>query len=477
MKLSPLSVLSEEEIREIHESSLSILERCGVRILHPETLEFLKSKGFKTDQETNIAYLPRAAVEDAVAKIPERFEIFDRSGRYLYSIGDHESKIAAGHNAVNWVDSQTGETRPSTVADVELFARLCQELECIDMIGIPVMPQDVVKPQASLLYGVKAVIENSEKPVFFSTDNARINSAVIELLEAAFKGDLQNQTYGITQLSSTSPLYWESGVLQAIDETIEAGVPIALLPEPIAGISAPYTLAGLLTMHNSEILSGLTIIQTRRPGTKVIYGASWTTSDMLNGAALVGSTETSLCRIAGTQLAQYYNTPSHTTAPNSDNHAHDEQNAWEKSFSMFCAVAAATDLIVNCGMFATGMTCSNEQLLMDEAIAAYSRRIANGIDVRNETIAKELIIQRGPQGETYLTADHTLQWLRAGEYVRPRLTVTGPFASWRNEGGKDTYQLARDQVASLGNKAVRELEGQRRARLEEIITEFKTESC
>jgi ribosomal protein S17 len=31
--------------------------------------------------------------------------------------------------------------------------------------------------------------------------------------------------------------------------------------------------------------------------------------------------------VAAAQLARFYKTPSHTTAPNSDNHAHDEQNA------------------------------------------------------------------------------------------------------------------------------------------------------
>lgn len=472
MKLSRLAVLSEEEVRLIHESSLSILEECGVKILNPKTLDFLAGKGCRVDRAHSIAYLPRSCVEDAIEKVPDRFAVFDRRGQYCYTLGEGESKFAAGHNAVNWLDSNTGETRASTTSDVELFARLCQQLECIDMIGIPVMPQNVAKPEASLLYGVKAVIENSEKPIFFSTDNSRINGAIIELLKAGFNGDLREQTYGIAQLSSTSPLYWESGVLQAITDMIDTGVPIAILPEPIAGISAPYTLAGLLTMHNTEWLSGLTIIQLLEPGTKVMYAASWTTSNMLNGAALVGSTESSICRIAGTQLARFYATPSHTTAPNSDNHAHDEQNAWEKTLSVFCSVAAATDLIVNCGMFATGMTCSNEQLLMDEAMCAFSRRIASGIDVRAETIAEQLIKDRGPQGETYLTADHTLRWLRSREYLRPRLTVTGPFAAWQSAGAKDTYQLARDQVQSMSGEALTGLEQQRKVRLDEIIADL-----
>jgi trimethylamine---corrinoid protein Co-methyltransferase len=472
MKLSTMQILSDSEIRSIHAATLDVLEHCGVRILSPRMLALLKEKGIRTDSEKRLAWFSPQQVMDSLGSIPPRFEVFDREGRPAFGLGDGVPRIAAGHNAVNWVDTETGMTRPSTIADVELFARICQSLENIDMIGIPVMPQDGPDPRATLLYGVRAVIENSSKPLFFSTDNARVNRAVIELCRAAFKGRLKDQVYGITQLSPTSPLYWEGGVCDAIIDTLDTGVPIAILPEPIAGVSAPYTLAGLLTMHNTECVSGMAMIQLLAPGTKVMYASSWTASNMATGAALVGSTETSLCRIAGAQLARFYKVPSHTTAPNSDNHAHDEQNAWEKTLSTMCAVGAGNDLIVNCGMFATGLTCSNEQLLMDEEISAYSRRIAEGIDVTPETIALELIKERGPQGETYLTADHTLDRLRSREYAVPRLAVSGLLALWTAKGSKDTYALARDAVRTFASMPAPVFETGRKAAMQEIISHF-----
>jgi trimethylamine--corrinoid protein Co-methyltransferase len=469
MRLRYLEVLSPSEIRKIHEASLEILAGCGVKILNPAMLEFLKGRGLRTDPDKRLAFFSRPSLEDALARIPRTFEVFDREGEPAFALGEGVSRIAAGHNAVNWVDSETGQTRFSRVADVERFARLCQRLEDIDLIGIPVMPQDVPNPAHSLLYGVRAVIENSRKPVYFSTDNARVNNAAIQMLRAAFAGRLEEQVYGIAQFSPTSPLYWEQGVLEAIMDMAGTNVPIAVLPEPIAGVSAPYTLAGLLTMNNAECLSGLAMIQLLAPGTPVLYANSWTATDMQNGAALVGSTETSICRIAGAQLARFYKCPSHTTAPNSDNHAHDEQNAWEKTLSTFCSVAAGNDLVVNCGMFATGLTCSHEQLLMDEAISAFSRRISRGISVNRETIASELIRERGPQGETYLTADHTLRWLRSEEYVRPRLSVNGPFGVWQAAGARDTYALARQEAQRLAAAPAEPFDPGRRARLQEII--------
>ena len=359
MNLSTLEVLSEKEIRDIHKASIDILTKCGVKVLNNDILSKLKEMGLIIDQEKQIVVFTKNVIEDAISKIVPRFEVYNRDKKYAYIIGDGNSKIAAGHNAIFWVDDKKNERRSATIKDIELFSRICDNLEYIDMIGIPAMPQDIKYPWASLVYGVKAVIENSNKPIYYSTDSSKVNKIIIELIQQAFKGDIQNQIYGIAQFSPTSPLYWEDDVLNAMIDSVIAGIPVAILPEPNAGISAPYTLAGLLTLNNAEWLSGLAILHLIKPGSKIMYANSWTTTDMRNGAALVGSTETSICRIAGAQIARFYNAPSHTTAPNSDNHAHDEQNAWEKTFSMFSAVAAKNDLIVNCGMFATGLTSTD----------------------------------------------------------------------------------------------------------------------
>jgi trimethylamine--corrinoid protein Co-methyltransferase len=472
MKLALMEVLSKDEIAAIHEASLDILSNTGVKVLHSGMLALLKERGLPVDTPSQCVRFPKSVIEDALASIPPQFEMYDRDGHSAFMLGDGTPRVAAGHNAVFWVDSNTGITRPSTVADVEQFAHLCEVLPGIDMIGIPVMPQDVSDPGSTLLHGVRACIANSRKPIFFSTDSARVNGAVMDMLAAVFPGNLAEQPCGISQLSPTSPLFWEGSVIDALMDTVRRGTPLAILPEPNAGVSAPYTLAGLLTVNNAECLSGLVMTQLLRPGAKVMYANSWTTTDMRTGYALVGSVETSLCRIAGAQLARFYGVPSHTTAPNSDNHAHDEQNAWEKTISALAAVAAGNDLIVNCGMFATGMTCSHEQLLMDEEISNMVRRMSRGIEVSTDTVARDLIAEIGLGSPDYLTAEHTLEHLRSREYFTPRLAVRGPRALWEAAGARDSYQLARAQVRDLAAAPGAPLEEKRRDALEEILSGF-----
>lgn len=472
MKLAALQVLSDTEITQIHEATLDILAQCGVKVLNARMLDFLSGKGLRVNVETQVVRLTRAAVEDAISRVPARFDVFDREGQLAFTLGDGTPRVAAGHNAVFWVDGEAGQTRASTIADVELFAVICDQLEHIDMVGVPVMPQDVPNPRATLLYGVRACIENSSKPVYFSTDKPDVNRACIDMLRAAFKGNLASQAYGISQLSPTSPLFWEGTVCEAVEDTVKLGVPLAVLPEPNAGVSAPLTLAGLLTVNNAECLSGIVMSQLIRPAAKVLYASSWTTTDMRTGSALVGSVETSVCRIAGTQLARFYGIPCHTTAPNSDNHAHDEQNSWEKTLSQFTSIASGTDLVVNCGMFATGMTCSHEQLIMDEEISALCRRLSAGVEVNEDTIARDLITQIGPQSSDYMTADHTFRYLHSAEYHVPRIAVRGPRASWEAAGAKDTYELAKELARQYARRPHRFIDSERRARLGEIVAGF-----
>lgn len=464
-----MTVLSELEIREIHAATIDILANCGVKILCPQMLDLLKSKGLPVDPVNRTVQFPQSVLEDTIGCIPTQIEVSDREGQPAFVLGDGTPRIAAGHNAVFWLDSDSGQTRYSCVEDVERFARLCDQLPQIDILGVPVMPQDGAHPKASLLYAVAACAENSRKPIFFSTDNEKVNRGCIELLRTVFAGNLDEQVYGISQLSPTSPLFWEENVCQAILDTLETAVPLAILPEPNAGVSAPYTLAGLLTMNNAECLSGLAMIQLLKPGHPLLYANSWTTTDMRTGAALVGSIETTICRIAAAQLARFYHVPSHTTAPNSDNHAHDEQNAWEKTFSLMASVGAGHDLIVNCGMFATGMTCSDEQLLMDSEIAGMCHRLVEGIEVTPDSIAAGLIKQVGPQGETYLTQEHTLERLRSDEFFIPDLAVRGPLASWQATGSRDTTALARKHAKSLAKNRPASLDRLRTERLAEYL--------
>ena len=104
--------------------------------------------------------------------------------------------------------------------------------------------------------------------------------------------------------------------------------------------------------------------------------------------------------------------------------------------------------------------------------AVEQRRVGAGC-VNPDTIAVDLIREIGPHGSGYLTADHTLQWLRSDEYLIPRIAVRGPRATWEAAGAPDSYALARQQVAAFRSVPGAPLDGQRTKALHEFVSRFQ----
>jgi trimethylamine--corrinoid protein Co-methyltransferase len=172
--------------------------------------------------------------------------------------------------------------------------------------------------------------------------------------------------------------------------------------------------------------------------------------------AIIGSPETSMLRVAGCQMARYYNMPSHTTAPNSDSNAHDEQNSWEKTISNMCAICGGNDLIVNSGMFATGLTISLEQLVLDDEINGIIRRLHRGFEVNPETIGVHVINSVGPKG-SFLMEEHTMEFLMSGEFREVKVSNTMNYDEWLASGALKVEQNASKIVKGYlkeGNRKV-----------------------
>lgn len=446
MKLTDFTVLSDADINLIHEASLDVLGNAGIMVYSRKALELLEKNGADVDYEKKIAKIHPALIEKALKSVPQKFELYNRDFTKAITIGDGIPKCGSGHNAIYFITADSVERKAAQIKDVENFAIISDYLEDIDIVGVPLMPQDVEVPLTSLLYAVKALYENTTKPIFFSTESSEVNASLIEMMKAvAGKSDISECPNAISQLSPTSPLFWEEGAVDALIHVAEEGVPLNILPEPMSGVSAPYSVAGLLTIHNIEVLSGLVISQLIRPGTPVIYGSSWTTYDMKYTTAIIGSPETSMLRIAGRQMAKFYGMPSHTTAPNSDSNLLDEQNAWEKTISNMCAICAGNDIVMNSGMFACGLTISHEQLVIDDEINGIIRRLYRGIDVSRESIDVESIKSVGPRGN-YFMEDLTLNNLRSGEFRETKVSNLKHFDTWVNEGSNSVVQNANKKV-------------------------------
>jgi trimethylamine--corrinoid protein Co-methyltransferase len=472
-KLEKLKILSEGEIEKIHENSLEILEKTGVYIYSEEALKTFAGLGLQVELQSQIVKFPRNVVTECLKKIPKEIALYNRRGEASALLGRGYSYAASGHNAIYVLDGKNNRRRSATKEDVGIFALLSDYLPDIDVVGIEAMPQDV-KAESSLVHAIDEAFQNTEKHVFFSPERKEVADPIFQIADVVIdSGSIQKKPPLTCQLSPTSPLTWEKGAVEALMATVERSVPLCLLPQPFAGVTSPYTLAGLLTVHNAETLSGVVFSQLLSPGTPVVYGSGWSTFDMRTANVILGSPETVLLRIAGSQLAEFYRIPYHTIAPDTDAHVMDEQLAWEKCATSWGAFLAHSDLIVNGGMFSTGLTVSLEQLVLDHEIISYVKRMTRGIRVEEDTLALDIIEGVGPRGN-YLGEEHTLKFLGTGEHWEPVISNREIYENWRRKGEKDVIQRAKEKVNSiLKVHSVPELSNQKKREIEKIIKYFE----
>ncbi len=441
-------MLSESELGRIHRASLQILQQVGIEVLSADAVEVFKSHGAKVEADTLRVRLPVNLVEEAISQAPRRVGLYDRDLATAIELGRGRGAVASGHNAIHVIDSDTGRRRPATKNDIGSFARLADALLAIDVVGIQAMPQDV-PARSTLLHAFQAAVTNTSKHIFFSPESLEVVQAILAMARAACGQDSLAPASPVTcQLSPTSPLMWEPGAADGVIEVARAGVPLCILPQPFAGVTCPVTTAGQLALHNAEALSGVVLAQLVQPGSPVIYGSAWTTFEMRLANVLICSPEAAAMRVAGAQLADYYHIPSHTIGPDADAHAHDQQTGWEKMLSTLSALAAGVDLLVNAGMFETGLTVSLEQLVMDAEMVEISRRLLAGVEVSDETLALDVIAAVGPRGD-FLTQPHTLNHLRAGALWEAAVSNRSIHEQWLQQGSPDVVARARSRAAEL----------------------------
>ena len=476
MRLSRLEILSEKEIQMIHAASLDVLENCGMKVFSDQVLKLLEEGGCQVDWSTKLVKFPASVVEACIKLAPAEFRLYDREGRNPITIGNGVPRCASGHNGVFYMDPKTYERRYATVQDVAEFGIVSEAMNSIEIVGVPLNPMDV-SPKSTLLHATKALLETTKKPLFLSTESCEVVLSLLDMMRAALgKEDLSETPNAIVQLSPSSPLFWCESTVDGVVETCKAGVPLTILPEPMSGVSAPYTVAGLLTQHNTEVLSGIVIAQLVRPGVPVIYGSSWTSYDMHSMLAVIGSPETTILRAAGCQMARFYGIPSHTTATNTDSNAYDEQHAWESVLSNVLAMGADNDIVMNSGMFATGLTTTLEQLVMDNEVNNLIKRIMRGMRVDEETIGADVIKEVGPAGN-FMMEEHTLDFLYSDEFYHPTIRANMNYDTWMSDGAPTADVLAgriAKQILAAGNQAY---PGDAlRDQLAAIIAKFETEN-
>ena len=422
--------LTEESIRKIHDSALCLLSELGVEVHSQIAFETFQQHGAACDATKKLVKIPRSMVEDAVSSAPREVILCGREDKYdLYCSGKNVY-LGTGGTVLNVIDLETNLKRPTLLQDVRDIARLCDALENIHFIVLPVYPNDLPAHEVDI-NRFHSSIMNCSKHLMGGVYTLKGTQQVIRMAEeiAGSPAALRERPFVSFITCVVSPLKIDALYGDILCQVARAGVPVAIPAEPLTGATAPVTIAGLLTGLHAETLSGVVLAQLVNPGTPVLYACVGTSTDLKTMGYLSGSVEMGLINAGAAAMAQHVGLPNYTTAGMSDSKIVDVQNGYEKAITSTLVALAGSNFIHDAAGLVEFATCASyKQFVIDDEIIGMVMRAVRGIEVTDETIAVEAY-RRAGHGGNFLADAHTVRWMRQEHYV-PKLSDRQLRVNW-----------------------------------------------
>jgi trimethylamine--corrinoid protein Co-methyltransferase len=441
-----IRMLSDEQIQEIHHTSLDILSRTGIVMKNEAGRELLLDAGaWESEQRIKI---PPLMVMDAIGSAPSRISMHNRLGELTMPLEAGKVFFGPGSDCPFTIDVETGERRKPTAEDVRRIAQLCDGLDQIDFIMSMCTPSDV-PTMDHYLHSFIGMIRGSVKPNVYTANDRQDMEDMYRIACAVAGGEteLREKPFLLHYAEPISPLLFNDESVDKLLFCAEKGIPVTYLPSPNTGGGGPITLAGALALGNAECLAGLALSQLVQPGTPFLYGMNTAALDMKSAIVSYGSPEWPLGMAACTDLARYYGLPVWGTAAATDSKVVDAQAGIEATVSIMTAFLSRCNLVHDVGYIEYGTTSSMEMLVVADEIIRDVRYVMGGVEVSERTLAREAIHRARPGGG-FLADDHTLDNWRWAQW-RPELIDRSRYDNWVEKGRQDMTTRANERARQI----------------------------
>lgn len=442
-------VLSADGVQKIRYAALEILERTGVAVKSEKAQKLLYDVGCEVNKKSAVVRFPETLVEEMARKNDRAVTFYGRTRKHDARLDFEHVHVCSDGNGTDAMDFETRKRRASTKSDVAKSAFVTDALKGHGVNWPSVTSQDV--PQGTRhIHDLQASLENTEKHITLATDTTVWEvEDVVELASAAVGGreELRKRPIISSIHTSSSPLQIEGEGLDAGLVAADAGLPICFYVMPGPGSTGPATLAGSVAVAVAEALAGNTIFQAYRPGTSYVFSCGIAPMDMKTSTRAGGGAEHGLTSAAYAQMAHFYGFPALVGGFVSTSKEPDQQAAYEKFASAVTPILAGADMIAGIGLIEDCRTLWLEQLVIDSEMAMMISRMAQGIEVTDDSLALDVIHKVGV-GKDYLGQRHTLEHFRT-EHFMPVVSDRSSFDRWAAKGSKSLVERAGDEVRRI----------------------------
>jgi trimethylamine--corrinoid protein Co-methyltransferase len=371
------------------------------------------------------SFLPPQLVADTLQDIPASFTLYGRSTQDSITIGLDKAHATNTGIFANIYDFETGRIRRATLEDVKTTTRLLDAMDNVHTVYVSLVDATELEPQMVTPGGFAAVLAHTTKPLIGPGVTSSAEAETIITMARAVRGgdaeQLKRFPLCVPFVCPVSPLYVPKDIVDALMVVAEAGLPLNLLPNPIMGLTSPYTIAGTVALGHAEVLALAVMAQAIWPGSPILNQNSPSLADMRSLASTTGGPEVGLLRQTVVLLSRHLNIPvcahGHTSSARLD-----FQAAEEKALNGLLIAGARPSLLGGLGALANVTLTSYETIVLDNERYRALFRILESIQVDTDHLAWDVIAELVEAG-TVLGSQRTLRHLYSSEVWQPRLAI------------------------------------------------------
>ncbi len=443
-----LRVLSDAEIAEIHEKSLAVLARTGMRIDSERARRILETAGARVDHADRRVRFPRSLVEASLAAAPRRFSLGGRREGFALPMNAGDCTLMPDGETTTFYDPAIGERRLPTRDDWSNAVKLVDTMDEVGMYWQMVTAGEEGPDPARSVRLWTDVHRLFSKHIQDQITSQRETEWLLRILETVF-GSRQRvrELHPFSVLfCPVSPLAMEEAHTDAYLATAGWEIPVAAMPMPMMGTSAPAGLTSTIVSGNAEVLGALCLVQAMAPGTPFLYAPALAVMEPRTGRWAGGGPEHALLGAATTEMGRFYGLPVTASNGGTDHFVAGIQATYERTMSWLTTVLSAPDVIIGPGSLGGASTLCLEAMVIDVEVYRACRRVAQGIGGGiGEADVVEALDEVGPVGD-FLSRRATRDAVRGGEWFMPRLGWHGPWDRFEAAGRPDILDEAREKA-------------------------------
>lgn len=408
-------VLTEAQVEQIREAARTHIERHGFVVQHAELLARARARGATVDEASGRVRLARALQAELMATVPARYTIGNILGETWEIGGDKQYGMAIVTDP--WIiDYTTREPRHPCREDVRRHTIIAEQLEpvvAISRMDYPVT--DVPGPTSSL----RAL----EVHLLHHTRHYQVMAADLESFDQWREiAGILSRGGPVSRLISSavalgSPLVLNELNAELLQRAVAEGFAVVPTVCPMAGSTAPYSLAGTLLQSHIEVLMVALLSQVLRPGHPVEYVSGLSVTDLQNGNDLYYTLDKVLWKIAAVQLGKAERMPTGAECGGTLTHRYDPQAGAEGMLFMLAAHASAANIIAGFGSCHNAVGMSAEMMVIQQAYWRAARYISRGIRTDADRLGTASLERVGPGGQ-FLDDELTVELMRSDEFFR-----------------------------------------------------------